>query len=353
MDMKPKSIFRLTSLLAMTQLVVGCSRFVWNEDPFTPDPAPLTETVVAGRDTTYVLKGSSYYLLAQQRAALWNRDVMDDVVWRYRALFGEAPPLIAIRLDSVTALTPDTTPTWRGVPFATVAVRRRTPPTAGKQTRNRERDADPEDSVRARILAGPMLAATAAETWLKARSLDAARTSDSQPGGPVRQTVGTAAPLPAWIEAGALRILGASGAPDRASAELRADSKHILPLASLFTVAWAGRPNAIAIVRSGGSRFDLDDADVRRDGIERARERRDEPSAAVAGASPLFIAQSVSVLVFLHDRDPGIVTRFADELPRGASIPDVLVSSATLPHDVAGLDAAWRDWLKRIERSRR
>ena len=106
------------------------------------------------------------------------------------------------------------------------------------------------------------------------------------------------------------------------------------------------------IVRSGASRFDMDAEDVRRDGEARARERRDGASA-VSGGSPLFIAQSVSVLAFIHERDPGLVGRLADELTRGASIPDVLASSATLPHDVAGLDAAWHQWLKRNERSRR
>jgi hypothetical protein len=106
------------------------------------------------------------------------------------------------------------------------------------------------------------------------------------------------------------------------------------------------------IVRSGTSRLDMDDEDMRRNGEVRARERRDGGSA-VSGASPLFIAQSVSVLAFIHERDPGLVARLADELTRGASIPDVLASSATLPHDVAGLDAAWRQWLRRNERNRR
>ena len=97
------------------------------------------------------------------------------------------------------------------------------------------------------------------------------------------------------------------------------------------------------IVRTGAGGFDLDDEERRRDAAARARERRD----AAPGASPLFISQSVSLLAFIHEKDPALVARLADELPRGASIPDVLASSAKLPHDVAGLDAAWREWLKR------
>jgi len=347
--MKSISIFRTAALVAATQGVLACSRFVWHEDPFTPDPAPANETLIAGRDTTYVLRTPSYYLLATQRAALWNREVMDDVAWRYNALFGDAPPTIAVRLDSV-ATSSDTSTVWRGVPLATVALRRRSPEATagGKPRRDKDRSAA-EDSARVRLFAGPLLAATAAETWLATRAADAARSTDSQPGGPSRSPDRRAA-LPAWIEAGSLRILGGTGAPDRAAAELRANSKGIVPLTSLFAVGWQSKPNAMEIVRAGSSRFDLDDEDLRQETAARARTRRD---GVAPGTSPLFIAQSVSVLVFIHERDPALVGRLADELTRGASIPDVLASSTTLPHDLAGLEAAWREWLKRSQSRRR
>jgi hypothetical protein len=345
--MTNRQIARMMAYLAATQVGLACSRFVVHEDPFTPDPAPASETIVAGRDTTYVLKGPSYYLLSSQRAALWNRQVLDDVAWRYHALFGEAPPRIAIRLDSV-AVAGDSMTTWRGVPFVRVTLRPRTDSTPASKHQNRGRDIPMDDSVRARILAGPMIAAAAAQTWLKARTTDAAHVSDSQPGGPV-QTSSTVGTLPAWIEAGALRILGTGGAPDRADEELRADPKRIVPLASLFATRWPARPNAAEIVRAGASAFDLGREGQPYESAPRAHERRD----AAPGVSPLFISQSVSVLAFIHDRDPGLIPRLADELTRGGSIPDVLASSSTLPHDVAALDAAWRDWLKKGQRNRR
>ena len=307
---------------------MGCSRFVWKEDPFTPDQAPTTEIIASGRDTTYVLRGASYYLLAQQRHALWNREVMDDVAWRYRALFGEAPPTIAVRLDSVhTTLAADTT--WRGLPLATVAARRPS-----------------DDSVRIRLVMGPMLAAIAAETWLEARALAAAGGGEGQPGGPERPSQAAAA-LPAWMEAGALRIMASGGAPDRAAAELRANQKGIVPLAKLFAVAWQRKPNALEIARSGMGR--LDDDEVRMiEGPSAAR----PPREAIPGISPLFIAQSVSVLAFLHERDASLVKRLADDLPRGASVENVLASSTTVPRDLPGLDAEWRKWLQRAARRR-
>jgi hypothetical protein len=211
----------------------------------------------------------------------------------------------------------------------------------GRKARDDEQDA--ADSARMRLLTGPILAATAAEAWLGARASEAVRGTASQPGGPVRTTA-TDAAMPAWIEAGARRILGAPGAPDRATSELRADEKAILPLASLFAVRWPRRPNATDIARLEGA-GDLmagEVGDVPYDGVRRARGHRD----AGPGASSVFMAQSVSVLAFIHERDPSLVARLADATTRGESVESVLASSTALPHDVAALDAQWRKWLK-------
>ena len=340
------NIARGAALIVATQAGLACSRFVFHEDPFTPDQAPTSETLVAGRDTTYVLTAPSYYLLSSQRDALWNREVLDDVAWRYHDLFGDAPLRIAIRLDSSVAA--DSSTTWRGVPFARVALRRHTESPPEAQHVGHGGSTEEDDSARVQMFARPMLAATAAETWLRARTLDAARVSDSQPGGPVR-TSNTAATLPVWIETGALAILGGGGVEERANDELRADPKHVVPLAALFATAASARPNAIELVRAAARRSGVVQAGRERNAASRAQDRRD----TTPGASPLFMSQSVSVLTFLHDRDPGIVPRLADELARGGSIPDVLASSTTLPHDVAALDAAWRDWVKHGQRSHR
>jgi len=335
---------QILAVALMTQ-TVGCSRFVWHEDPFTPDPAPTSEIIASASDTTYVLRRDSYYLLTPQRSTLWSRDVIDDVAWRYRALFGVAPPLVAIRIDTGTAVR-DSTTTWRGVPFARVTLDRHPQPSnAGRRKPSADEQAA-EDSARVRLLTGPILAATAAESWLSARALDATRAADGHPGGPVEPS-GRTASLPAWIEAGALRILGAAGAPDRAAMELRADEKAIMPLASLFAVKWR-KPNATDIARTGspGQFATVEDGDESFDSPSRVRDTR-ERRAIVPGVSPVFLAQSVSVLAFIHERDAALVARLTDETSRGASIDGVLASSTTLPHDVAGLDAAWRQWLKR------
>ena len=345
--MSNRFAFGFLATIAATQATIGCSRFVWHEDPFTPDQAPITEIIAAGSDTTYILRRDAYYLLASQRGALWNRDVIDDVAWRYRSLFREAPPTIAIRIDT-SATSRDTATTWRGMLLARVSAPSRPQSPANAR---RKRDADEqaaEDSVRARLLAGPLLAASAAEAWFGARAVDARRVTDSQPGGPVHTTTTTAA-VPAWIEAGALRILGTAGAAARATAELRADEKAIVPLSSLFAVRWQRKPNAVDITRAGtGGQVAADDDILPFGGRARPRARRE----AVPGASPVFLAQSVSVLAFIQQRDPALVARLMDELARGASVDDVLASSTTLPHDVASLDAEWRKWLEKSARRR-
>lgn len=320
-----RSISRLVPLAGVL-LSAACSRFVWNEEPFTPDLAPTTEVVASGGDSTYVLKTASYYLLSEQRAALWNREVLDDVAWRYRALFGQSPPMIAVRIDSVASA--DTASTFRGVPLARVITHRRSENALVGKRKSDTEQREVQDSIRARLLSGPVLAATTAQAWLSARA-------DSNP-------------LPSWIEIGALRILGSGGAPDRAAMELRANEKAILPLATLFGVR-SEKPNATDLARvAGAGQFEVgDDGDV-----SETPQRRPVRRDVMPGVSPVFMSQSVSVLTFMHDRDPGLVARLADALPRGNSVESVLAASTTLPHDVAALDAAWRQWLRRAQKQR-
>jgi len=323
-------------------LLPGCSRFVWNEEPFTPDAAPATEIVIAGRDTTYVLRGPSYYLLTSQRSALWNRETIEDVAWRYRSLFGDAPPLIAVGLDSAGAI--GAWARWRGVPLTVVP----RPPAGAARNEGRRTERADRDSATARLLAGPMLAATAADAWLKARTMEVLRTPDSQPGGPTRPADASTT-LPAWLEAGALRLLASPGAADRATAEVRANVTGVVPLATLFAVQWPTRPNAgeIAGLRPGEIGPDVG---IMSGTVERPRPPRDRVS--VPGVAPLFIAQSASVVAFIRERDPSLVGRLADELTRGRPVSEVLATSTSLPRDVAGLEAEWTAWLKRAARRR-
>ena len=329
---------RFTASLVL--LLAACSRFVWNEDPFTPDAAPATEIIIAGRETTYVLRGPSYYLLTSQRAALWSRETVDDVAWRYRSLFGDAPPLIAVGLDSAGGIA--AWARWRGVPLAVVPA---LPAGAARNEGHRTERAE-RDSATARLLARPMLAATAAEAWLRARAMDASRATDSQPGGP-ESAIGTVSAMPAWFEAAALRLLASPGAADRANAEVRAESKGVVPLATLFAVQWQARPNAGDIAGVGRAMSDSEGG-MMSARVERPRPPRDR--AGVPGVAPLFISQATSVLAFIRERDPLLVARLADQLPRGRSVVDLLAMSTGLPRDVAALEAEWTKWVKRTAR---
>jgi hypothetical protein len=150
------------------------------------------------------------------------------------------------------------------------------------------------------------------------------------------------------METGALRILATGGAPDRAAAALRANPKGIVPLPALFAVTWSRKPNVSEMVASNTSVLDAD-GDV--SSLGEAPQRR-QRHASIPGMSPMFVSQAVSVLAYIHERDAGLVARLADQLPRGASVETVLASSATLPHDVAGLEAEWRKWLRRSAKRR-
>src|SRR5688500_3085541 len=324
---------RYIALMLAPTLLASCSRFVWKEEPFTPDPAPTSEVVTsASGDTTFVLRGSSYYLLTEHRSVLWSRDVMDDVAWRYRELFGDAPPLIAVRIDSTTQRRDSTT--WRGVPLSRMALY----PTRRERPGDERRNERERDSVTARLLARPMLAATAAETWIRARVTDPERTTDTQPGGPSRAAVPVA--LPAWVEAGAIRLLASPGAAARSTAEVQESSKAVLPLTALFAVRWPSKPNAGQML--GINRDDAEDDVMMGGRVEGPRQDRERRS--IPGVAPIFVAQSVSVLAFMRARDPSFIGRLADELSRGRSVSELLTTSITLPHDIAGLEAEWQKW---------
>ena len=301
--MSNRLLFQLLAV-ALTQAAIGCSRFVWNEEPFTPDPAPTSEVIASGSDTTYVLRGASYYLLTPQRDALWNREVIDDVAWRYRALFREAPPPIAIRIDT-GATTGDADDDVARTAARPVSPRHSAKPPADAGRRSEIRFNRPRKTRRghgcSRARCSPHRQprpGSQPERWKRAR--------DGQPAWRLRAQHGRRG-IGAGVDRGGRapdpqRV----GAPDRAAAELRANEKAIVPLASLFAAAWQRKPNAMDIARAG-SRGQVgigDDADdVMLEGPARPRARR-EPVVA-PGVSPMFLAQSVSVLAFIHEPRSG------------------------------------------------
>jgi hypothetical protein len=332
--------------VAGAPLLTACGLFATHAAPFTPDEAPVTETIVSAADTTYALRAGSYWLLSSRRSALWERTGVDDVAWRYKWLFGTEPPAIAIRLDTMptpprpgapAAQAPnvramaggapgDSIRRWRGMPMIVAHVLR---PAAETE------DGDDDE----RPFMSDAVAAPAARLWLWATAAAATRggLTPNAAANDVPAATSRGPRFPAWFEAAALVTLTSPGAREDLTARLRSNVKDAVPLTTLFTTTW---PEGVAAldITLGGPAF------VRGDGGGRmmARGARGKP-----GANAEFIAQSASVLAFLRQRDPTFVAPLAIELARGRTVAELLPSSTALPHDVTALDAEWRRWVKK------
>ena len=208
---------RRIALLGAAVLGTACIPFAGKEDPFTPDRAPVTETLVAGADTIWVLRTEAYYLLSRHRQALWRKGQVDDVAFQYRWLFGSPPPRIAVRIDSAAAA--DSAERWRGMPLVVSVM-------GGKR---------PENDRRAPVARGTGgapdvvrrfdgLATRAAAAWMRATA-DSLKTS-----------------FPAWFRAGATLAMSMPAAQEVFAADLRDNGRDVVPLAAMFAAAEAGGP---------------------------------------------------------------------------------------------------------------
>ena len=303
----------LASLLSSLLLVSGCIGFAGREAPFKPDEPVATEMVAVGGDTTFVLRGPSYYLLASRRSVLWHKAAVDDAAWRYRWLFGSQPPLVAIRLDSADVAS-DSVGSWRGVPLVVARVADVRSDRQGRATG-------------AGMVSARQLTSRAARAWLGVASSDSAR-------GPSAERVH----YPAWFEVGTLRLLGSIQQAEGFDEENFGTRRTSIPLATLFeTVLTPGEA----------------DRGERDSGIVDQRTGEIRPTARDARRSggPYFAAQSGSVLAFLRERDPSFVATLPRELARGRSMVELLTTSTGLPHDIPALDAQWRRWAQRAARS--
>jgi hypothetical protein len=282
--------------------VAGCRSFVLHEAPVTPEPAPVTRVDVVGADTTYVLRTAGYALLSRDRRLLWARTTIDDAAHRYTTLLGARPPAVAVRVDSAPAATSGT---WDGLPLIAVHA---TPP-------NPKRVMPGEEPAREL----PQIAARLATTWVRALDVPASAW---------------------WFEVGATRLIADPDA--RVAAVAQASS--------------AGDRTSLGALL-GGPRPATDDTIV---SVRLADERPRNVGTSTYGASgseprlerlpsyrgPLAPSQAAALLLFLRDRDPSFVAELPARLKAGATLPELLAKSASLPHTVDAFDVAWRKWLK-------
>jgi hypothetical protein len=304
---RPRRAARTTraALAACALSSAGCHAFVLREERVTPDPAPVTRLDVVGAETTYVLRTAGYALLSRDRRLLWTRTTLDGARQRFHWLFGVMPPLVAIRVDSAPAPLAAAPTEWEGLPLLTVSLSARAP-------RRIEPGEDPAVEV-------PEVAARAARAWVATRH------------------IGTDA---WWLEAAAVRIVG--DASVRVSAIAQTTAGRAVPLATLFTMPRPTQEQAASPSPShrGGARA------AARTNVWASAWPTALPEPDESRAKFSLAAQAASVLLYLRDRDSTFVAELPARLQAGRTMPELLAASATLPHTVDALDAAWKKWLR-------
>ena len=333
----------------------GCggfrSVFPRHEDVFTPIPVSLGEVRLEGDDTLYVVEGSGYELLAREREHLPEvKKSLDQLAVRFRRHMGVEPSSVVVALravrrgdarrrggdarsDSARLAPPD------GRPLVTLPVGVLEP-----------RDA----RARGSTLATPIRTSAVTRAWLAAH---AAKIRDvPAPGGADSAPRQRLAPrddpnIPDWIEVAAPGLIDGSPLQELALRRLASRTDSILPLRTLFESPRPGMPSARG--DSVGPHEDPgDDIPVRRIGRGAMRDPAGgrvagDPSRFPLSGAELFDAQSLSVAQFLVAREGsaflGIVY---DQLVAGATMPEVLRGTRSVPRTLDEFEAEWRAWLR-------
>jgi len=303
-------------LLVMTAVAAAaCGHATQHGRDERPDPLAATRTVVSGADTMRVLNTPSFDLIALDRQALREKRRVDSVLAQYWRLFGAAPPRAAVVLASDAPLRPDLLGEWVGVPMAII---RKTENTTGRAT---IRIGSPQAEQ-----PWPGLELLSAQMWLLAtitRSASeladpravlrsgTAAASEQELQRVIDDTVRTAVRRvsESWFMMAATNLLAT---PYCAGAFRRTIREHLVEAAP-FELLFAPRAFVPVAPQSSVAPFVLD-------------------------------AQATSVLQFLLERDPTILSALIMGLSAGQPTRAVLATSQRLPRDFA-LERAWRDWV--------
>jgi hypothetical protein len=142
-------------------------------------------------------------------------------------------------------------------------------------------------------------------------------------------------PIPDWIIAGVTQLVTGFPSAGARNAQLASQLNDLIPLDTLMRMQISE-----AAIPSGVS------GDVGLSGMQRVDSRGRPVQAPAPRKLPrenIAALEAASLLEFMWAREGrGIVRRIADRTRRGEPISTVLAQTVSLPHDVAGLEAAWK-----------
>jgi hypothetical protein len=329
-------------LVVGTSLSWACSYFPSHEEVFTPVPLSLGDVRVTDGDTTYVLGGVGYEIVAPRRNLLPDaKQELDRASRGFIRIFEVDPPAIVVRLldslpprlraDSAPALGP------RVLPVLVPRVRQGF-----------------EDDPRYRRT--PPVARAAARGWFAAYVDTRFAKDTTKPPAPLPYFAGEDPRIPDWLEDAVPAMITGSPMYEFFVAQLAEHPKELLPLRELFsaqhpasarTADSAATGTAAPAAVAGGGAVSANPAVTRAEAVWDDPRTRGRRMNAEAERAMRFTAQSLSVAQFLAEREgPAFIGRITDRLLDGGTMTSALRDARTAPSDIDELDQAWRTWLQ-------
>jgi hypothetical protein len=373
---RSRAAARAAALLATLAAATACSsirsRFASHDDVFPPVPLSIGEMRVVGSDTSYVLPGNGYTLVATSREQLPDaQQVLDDASRSFKRYLS-ADPLavvvdIRVRADSARPARP-------APPLAAGGDTIVVPPPPRPRG-----DRAPRDGMG--MSRTPMyLARPVVRSWLTAyatahaRPQGATSTPTTTAPAPGASTAGAAAAtsspagwghdprVPDWLEQALYELVLSSPFLDMYVAQLAMQSSaELIPLRTLFdstlASAPAGAPGvqgdtaARGAVAAGGPPArppagTPGGPSGGPGGGPAARPERRGGRGMQLDRSALFGVEAVAVAQFLAAREgPQFIGDLTDRLLTGGRVDDVLLEARVVPKSVEALEPAWRAWL--------
>lgn len=314
--------------------LAGCAgmqgMFPRHEDVFIPLESGSGEMQVVGNDTSYVLRGDGFRVVASDRRLLARvGEPLEGVATSYRRYFGRAPREVRVLLVAVDGTRRPDSSSLRPDSAGTVVVPVRK---AEARQRGTRREWGRTDGITRPVV----------RAWLAALG-------DSVGTGPADRVTTGAGPrrgLPDWAMQALPALITGEPAPELVVIRAAQALDRLLPLRSVVAGV---RPVPDTANRG---RYDVGRDPMLHPSLDGPRRGRRMPGGsdsrrlpALSGSS-LFDAESVAIAEFIaqHEGRP-FLGQAAALMATGATFEDVLLQGRSIPREIDGFERVWREWL--------
>lgn len=312
--------------------LAGCTgmqgMFPRHEDVYIPLESSTGEMRVVGTDTSYVLRGEGFRVVAADRRLFESvQEPLDDVSATWRRYFGTAPREVRIRLVGVEgSRRPDSTllrPDSAGTVVLPIRI-------LGDRQRAMTRRLGRRGGITRPVV----------RAWLAALG-------DSVGAGPTAGVTTGAGPrrgLPDWAVQALPALITGEPAPELMVVRAAQAADRLIPLRTVVTGA-RPVPDSENRGREDITRDPLLDPSLDHPGAGRRRGAVGGDEPLLTGSS-LFDAEAVAIAEYIAQREGRPFLGQASALmATGATFEEVLLQARSLPRDIDGFDRDWREWL--------